>query len=79
MIEKNIDVFSIKKDKKVVDYLYGNVLVVVICIFYGYLDFIKDDEYLSFLEIFLEINRIKVFKIFNEIRYLSIDNIDEYS
>lgn len=79
LIEKNIDVFNIKKDKKAVDYPYGNALVVATCMFYGYLDFIKDDEYLSFLETLLEINRIKAFKIFNETRHLSIDNMDEHS
>ncbi len=41
LIEKNIDVFNTKKDKKAVDYPYGNALVVATCIFYGYLDFIK--------------------------------------
>lgn len=79
LIEKNIDVFNTKKDKKAIDYPYGNALVVDTCIFYGYLDFIKEDEYLSFLETLLEINRIKAFKILNETRDLSIDNIDGYS
>lgn len=79
LIEKNIDVFNTKKDKKVIDYPYGNALVVATCIFYGYLDFTKEDEYLSFLETLLEINRIKAFKILNETRNLSIDNINGYS
>lgn len=79
LIEKNIDVFNTKKDKKAIDYPYGNALVVATCIFYGYLDFIKEDEYLSFLETLLEINRIKAFKLFNETRNLSIDDIDGYS
>lgn len=79
LIEKNIDVFNTKKDKKVIDYPYGNALVVATCIFYGHLDFIKEDEYLSFLETLLEINRIKAFKILNETRNLSIDNINGYS
>lgn len=79
LIEKNIDVFNTKKDKKAIDYPYGNALVVATCIFYGYLDFIKEDEYLSFLETLLEINRIKAFKLFNETRNSSIDDIDGYS
>lgn len=79
LIEKNIDVFNTKKDKKAIDYPYGNALVVATCIFYGYLDFIKEDEYLSFLETLLEINRIKAFKLFNETRNSSIHDIDGYS
>ncbi|MGO0906547.1 hypothetical protein ACTPC6_12225 [Clostridioides difficile] len=77
--ERNIDVFNTKKDKKAIDYPYGNALVVATCIFYGYLDFIKDEEYVSFLETILEINRIKAFKIFKETRYLEVDKIEGYN
>ncbi|MCC0657364.1 hypothetical protein IC175_12400 [Clostridioides sp. ES-S-0123-01] len=77
--EKNIDVFNTKKDKKAIDYPYGNALVVATCIFYGYLDFIKDEEYISFLETLLDINRIKAFKIFKETRYLEVDKIGGYN
>ncbi|MGO1041417.1 hypothetical protein ACTPEO_01660 [Clostridioides difficile] len=77
--ERNIDVFNTKKDKKAIDYPYGNALVVATCIFYGYLDFIKDEEYISFLESILDINRIKAFKTFKETRYLEVDKIEGYS
>ncbi|MCC0725281.1 MULTISPECIES: hypothetical protein [unclassified Clostridioides] len=77
--ERNIDVFNTKKDKKAIDYLYGNALVVATCIFYGYLDFIKDEEYISFLETILDINRIKAFKIFKETRHLEVDKIEGYN
>lgn len=77
--ERNIDVFNTKKDKKAIDYPYGNALVVATCIFYGYLDFIKDEEYISFLETILDINRIKAFKTFKETRYLEVDKIEGYS
>lgn len=77
--ERNIDVFNTKKDKKAIDYPYGNALVVATCIFYGYLDFIKDEEYISFLETILDINRIKAFKIFKETRYLEVDKIEGYN
>ncbi|MCC0659922.1 MULTISPECIES: hypothetical protein [unclassified Clostridioides] len=77
--ERNIDVFNTKKDKKAIDYPYGNALVVATCIFYGYLDFIKDEEYISFLETILDINRIKAFKIFKETRHLEVDKIEGYN
>lgn len=77
--ERNIDVFNTKKDKKAIDYPYGNALVVATCIFYGYLDFIKDEEYISFLETILDINRIKAFNIFKETRHLEVDKIEGYN
>lgn len=61
---KNIEVFNSKKDKKIIDYPYSNALVVATCIFYGYTEHIKEEEYISFIEILLNTNRIQAFKIF---------------
>lgn len=60
----NIEVFNTKKDKKIIDYPYANALVTASCIFYGYEDCIKEEEYISFIEIILNVNRIQAFKIF---------------
>ncbi|HSQ90138.1 hypothetical protein, partial [Romboutsia sp.] len=60
----NIEVFNTKKDKKIIDYPYANALVIASCIFYGYKDYIKEEEYISFIEIILNVNRIQAFKIF---------------
>lgn len=63
--KNNIDVVNTKKDKKIVDYPYANALVVASCIFYGCLELIKDEEYINFIEIILNVNKIQSLKIFN--------------
>ena len=60
----NINVFNTKKHNKIVDYPYANALVVAACIFYGCEEYIKEDEYISFIEILLNVNRIKAYKIY---------------
>ena len=60
----NIDVFNVKKDKKIIDYPYSNALLVATCIFYDYEDYIKEEEYISFIEILLNVNKIQAFRIF---------------
>ena len=59
-----IKVFNTKKNNKIIDYPYSNALVVATCIFYGYEDYIKEDEYISFIEILLNVNRIQAYKIY---------------
>ncbi|MGL4912508.1 MAG: hypothetical protein ACRC3Y_08750, partial [Romboutsia sp.] len=43
---------------------YSNTLLVATCIFYDYEDYIKEEEYINFIEILLKVNRIQAFKIF---------------
>ena len=59
-----IKVFNTKKNNKIIDYPYSNALVFATCIFYGYEDYIKEDEYISFIEILLNVNRIQAYKIY---------------
>ena len=59
-----INVFNTKKNNKIIDYPYSNALVVATCIFYGYEDYIKEDEYISFIEILFNVNRIQAYKIY---------------
>lgn len=60
----NVGVFNSKKDKKIIDYPYANALVVATCIFYDYIELIREEEFISFIEIILDVNRIQAFKIF---------------
>lgn len=62
--DNKISVFNTKKHNKIVDYPYSNALVVAACIFYGYEEYIKEDEYISFIEILFDVNRIKAYKIY---------------
>lgn len=77
--ENNIKVVNTKKDKKVVDYPYGNALVVASCIFYDLEELIREEEFISFIEIILNVNRIQAFKIYrNKIENIDYKNIKEY-
>ncbi|MGL5348668.1 MAG: hypothetical protein ACRDA3_15075 [Peptostreptococcaceae bacterium] len=80
ILEKyNINSFNTKKDKKIVDYPYANALVVAACIFYDYVEYIKDEEYISFIEILLNVNRIQALSIFRRKEsYEKYMNLIEY-
>lgn len=60
----NIDILNTNKDKKIIDYPYGNVLVVASCLFYGYEEYIKEEEYINFIENIFEVNKIEALKIY---------------
>lgn len=60
-----IAVTNTKLDNKIVDYPYANVLVVATCIFYNLQYLIKEEEYINFIEILFDINKIRAIKIFN--------------
>lgn len=75
----NIDVFNTNKGKKLIDYPYGNILVVASCLFYGYEDYIKEEEYINFIENILEVNKIQALKIYrNKSEDLSFLEIKKY-
>ncbi|MEF9991732.1 MAG: hypothetical protein RRZ84_06475 [Romboutsia sp.] len=77
--KNNIDVFNSKKDRRIIDYPYGNVLLVATCLFYGYEELIKDEEYISFIEIILNVNRIKAYKIYKDSEHFeSFNKIIDY-
>ena len=74
ILNKNkINVFNTKKNSKIIDYPYSNALMVAACIFYEYEEYIREDEYVSFIETILEVNRIQAYKI-----YRDKDNHDDY-
>ncbi|MBQ3421471.1 MAG: hypothetical protein IJH34_07335, partial [Romboutsia sp.] len=74
ILNKNkINVFNTKKISKIIDYPYSNALMVAACIFYEYEEYIREDEYVSFIETILEVNRIQAYKI-----YRDKDNHDDY-
>ena len=84
VLEKyDIGVVNTKIDNKIVDYPFANALVVATCIFYGYEDLIKEEEFISFIEIVLNVNRIQAFKIYknkdsNEDYKVLIEYIHKY-
>ena len=63
---RGIDTFNTRKDKKLVDYTYANTIVTATCIFYEYFDLISEEDYVSFIQIMLNINRIKALSIYRK-------------
>uniref|UniRef100_UPI0022DF0BA9 hypothetical protein n=1 Tax=Terrisporobacter petrolearius TaxID=1460447 RepID=UPI0022DF0BA9 len=63
---KNIKVANTKLDNKIIDHPYANALVVATCIFYNLQYLIKEEEYINFIEVLFDINKIKAIRIFNK-------------
>ena len=63
--KKNIEVTNTKVDNKIIDHPYANALVVATCIFYNLQHLIKEEEYINFIEVLFEVNKIRAIKIFN--------------
>lgn len=62
---QNIKVANTKLDNKIIDHPYANALVVATCIFYNLQYLIKEEEYINFIEVLFDINKIGAIKIFN--------------
>ena len=61
----NMEVTNTKLDNKIIDHPYANALVVATCIFYNLQHLIKEEEYINFIEVLFDINKIRAIKIFN--------------
>lgn len=63
--DNNMEVTNTKLDNKIIDHPYANALVVATCIFYNLQHLIKEEEYINFIEVLFDINKIRAIKIFN--------------
>lgn len=61
----NIEVANTKIDNKIIDHPYANALVVATCIFYNLQYLVKEEEYINFIEVLFQINKVKAIKIFD--------------
>lgn len=61
-----IKVANTKLDNKIIDHPYANALVVATCIFYNLQYLIKEEEYINFIEVLFDINKIRAIKMFNK-------------
>lgn len=61
--KSNIKVYSTKQDKRIIDYQYPHALMVAACIFYRCEELINDEDYINFIALTLNTNKIKAFKI----------------
>lgn len=76
-LEKSyIKVLNTKKDSKIIDYSYGNLLYVAVAIFCNLEKYIKEEEYINFIKIIFNLNRIKAYEIYknkeNNQKYIEI-------
>ena len=70
---KNIDILTIKNNSKLIDYQYGNVLYVAVTIYCKKQKYIKEEEYINFIQILFDLNRLEAYRV-----YKNRDNDENY-
>ena len=70
---KNIDILTIKNNSKLIDYQYGNVLYVAVTIYCKKQQYIKEEEYINFIQILFNLNRLEAYRV-----YKNRDNDENY-
>ena len=70
---KNIDILTIKNNSKLIDYQYGNVLYVAVTIYCKKQKYIKEVEYINFIQILFDLNRLEAYRV-----YKNRDNDENY-
>ena len=70
---KNIDILTIKNNSKLIDYQYGNVLYVAVTIYCKKQQYIKEEEYINFIQILFNLNRLETYRV-----YKNRDNDENY-
>ena len=61
---KDIDILNTKKTSKIIDYPYGNLLYVAVAIYCELQHYIKEEEFVNFIQILFNLNRIKSYKVY---------------
>ena len=70
---KNIDILTIKNNSKLIDYQYGNGLYVAVTIYCKKQQYIKEEEYINFIQILFDLNRLEAYRV-----YKNRDNDENY-
>ena len=70
---KNIDILTIKNNSKLIDYQYGNVLYAAVTIYCKKQQYIKEEEYINFIQILFDLNRLEAYRV-----YKNRDNDENY-
>ncbi|MGL5715900.1 MAG: hypothetical protein ACRCX2_22975 [Paraclostridium sp.] len=63
LLKNNIGLYSTKQDKRIIDYPYPHALMVAACIFYECEELLNDEDYINFITLLLNTNKIKAFKM----------------
>ena len=67
LLEKNdIHIYNTKQDKRLIDYPYAHALMVASCIFYECEEILNNDDYINFISLLTQSNKIRAMKIFND-------------
>ncbi|GAA0862236.1 hypothetical protein [Paraclostridium tenue] len=75
LLENKIDVYNTKKDKRIIDYPYAHALMVASCIFYECEELLNEEDYICFISLLLNKNKIKSLKILRD-KYTCNEYID---
>lgn len=70
---KNINVLNIKNNNKLIDYQYGNVLYVAIAIYFKLQQYVKEEEFINFIQVLFNLNKLESYRI-----YKNKDNDEKY-
>ncbi|CEP45860.1 hypothetical protein [Paraclostridium sordellii] len=67
LLEKNdIHIYNTKQDKRLIDYPYAHALMVASCIFYECEEILNNDDYINFISLLTQSNKIRAMKNFND-------------
>ncbi|GAA0697659.1 hypothetical protein GCM10008904_01980 [Paraclostridium ghonii] len=61
--KNNIKIYNTKQDKRIIDYPYAHALMVAACIFYECEELLNNEDYISFICVLLNTNKIRAKKI----------------
>lgn len=66
LLKNNIGFYSTKQDKRIIDYSYAHALMVASCIFYECEELLNNEDYISFISLLLNTNKIRAKKILSK-------------
>ena len=75
LLENKVNVYNTKKDKRIIDYPYAHALMVASCIFYECEELLNEEDYIDFISLLLNKNKIKALKILRD-KYICNEYID---
>lgn len=75
LLGNKVNVYNTKKDKRIIDYPYAHALMVASCIFYECEELLNEEDYICFISLLLNKNKIKSLKIARD-KYTCNEYID---
>ncbi len=66
LLKNNIGFYNTKQDKRIVDYPYAHALMVASCIFYECEELLNNEDYINFISLLLNTNKIRAKKVLSK-------------